>query len=387
MKKTIAFISTITLFINISLGNALASELSPNQTENTIRKSINWLKQSQEISGHFHYEYMPFLDRYIEDDHIVRQAGAVFILSDAMNRDEKSNFDLKNTVSRGLEYLNRNSTNQTFNNYQFRCLKLNETECTLGGTSLALIGYLNLVKKYPKLQQEYADLIEQNLKFVLAMKLPESGFRGSFYLQSGQSESESDFYNGEALLALTYYYQQNPDAKVKTVIDDSIAYFDKFYSANWNNNFYLWGMAAIKNLYKIEAKESYYKFVKDYTDWRIDGYKNSHKNDSNFCAYLEGIVSAYSIIQTKIADSEKEPYLEEINFWLNKSRKLQIKKGDKMISQINKTRTQKLNLKKPDRAIGGFLTSLREPVLRIDFTQHCVSSFMQKYEDIDGNQL
>lgn len=387
MKKLITTITVTLMFLNISLLNVSAKELSPEKMESVINNGINWLMQSQEANGHFRYEYIPFLDRYVIDDHIVRQAGAVFILSDAMVRNEENNPDLKNVVTKSLEYLEKNSTNGTFNGYKFRCLKLNDTQCTLGGTSLALISYLNLVKKYPELQSKYADLIEQNLNFILAMKLQNKGFRGSFYLNSSQSETESDFYNGEALLALTHHYQQNPDPEIKKIIDESMEYFDKHYSAAWNNNFYLWGMAAVKNLYKIEPKESYFKFVKDYTDWRIAGYINRHDLDKNVCAYLEGIVSAYSILQTNLEDVKKQFYLDEINFWLNQSRNLQIKKNDTMISQLNKSKTQKLRLKKPDRAIGGFLTSLREPVLRIDFTQHCVSSFMQKYEDIDKNDL
>lgn len=385
MNKAASIITAITIFLNIGLNDV--SAITTEQTEKAIKAGVNWLKQSQESNGHFLYEYMPFLDRYVLDDHIVRQAGTVFVLSEANKRDQKNNFDLKNTVVKGLEYLDQNSINQSFNNYQFKCLKLKETECTLGGTSLILISYLNMVEKYPELQSKYIDRIKQNLNFIMAMKLPKKGFRGSFYLNSNQKEVESDFYNGEALLALTYYYQQNPDPEIKKVIDDSMDYFDKFYSANWNNNFYLWGMAAVKNLYKIESKESYFNFVKKYTDWRIDGYKNRRDTDSNVCAYLEGITSAYSVLQTKITKEQKEQYLEEIDFWLNKIKNLQLKKGDKITTKINKTKSQKIGLKKPSKAIGGFLTSLHEPVLRIDFTQHCLSSLMQKYEDIDQNDL
>ncbi len=385
MKRIFHIVTAVIVFLNVGLVDSFALELEPVQMEKTIGAAVNWLQQSQESNGHFRYEYMPFLDRYIQDDHIVRQAGTVFVLSEAMRRDEKNHFALKDSVRSSLTYLDTNSTDQLFNNYQFRCLKLNENQCTLGGTSLALIAYINLVKKYPELTNKYSDLIEKNLNFIMAMRLPGKGFRGSFYLNADQTETESDFYNGEALLALTYYYQYNPDEKVKKNIDESVEYFDKFYSADWNNNFYLWGMAALKNLYLIEPKESYYKFVKDYTDWRILGYKDKRNTDRNVCAYLEGIVSAFSVIQTKPGDTES--YLEEINFWLNQSRNLQIKKGDKMSVQINKAKTKKVALKNPNKSIGGFLTSLSEPVQRIDFTQHCLNSFMQKYEDVDGNEM
>lgn len=386
MRKIICALLGLNLFFSLT-SNAFSEALDNQELLKTINAATKWLKQSQEANGHFRYEYMPFLDRYILDDNSVRQAGTVFILSEVMKVDEKNNFELKNTVENGLKYLNENSINANFNNYEFRCVKLNETKCDLGAVSLVLISYLNLVEKYPELTNKYSDLIQQNLNFILAMKLPEKGFRGNYYLNGGQSNTESDFYNGEALLALTNFYIKNSDPEIKKIIDEAMNYFNDHYSEIWNNSFYLWGMAAIKDLYQIDPQEKYFKFTKDYTDWRISGFKEKRDTNRNVCAYLEGIVSAYSIIKTNISETEKVSYLEEINFWLNQSKSLQIKRGDRITTTFNGSKTQKLGLKKPSRAIGGFLSGLNEPVLRIDFTQHCLSSFLQKYADIDKLSL
>lgn len=386
MKKIIYTLFGFGLFLGL-ISNTFAGELNSKEILKTITAATNWLKQSQEDNGHFHYEYMPFLNRYIQDDHIVRQAGAVFILSKVMKLDSKNNFDLRDTVEKGLKYLDGNSINASFNSYEFRCVKLNETECTLGAGSLTLIAYLNLVENHPELSDKYSDLIEQNLNFILAMKLPQKGFSANYYLSGNQTETESDFYNGEALLALTHFYKKNPDPEIKKIIDEAMNYFNDYYSKDWNNNFYLWGMAAIKDLYQIDPQEKYFKFTKDYTDWRISGYKEKRGTNRNVCAYLEGIVSAYSVIEPNISGSEKVSYLEEINFWLNQSKNLQIKRGDRITTTFNETKAQKLGLKKPSRAIGGFLSGLNETVLRIDFTQHCLSSFLQKYVDIDKLNL
>lgn len=386
MKKIAYALFGFSLFLSLTL-NTFAKELNSKELLKTITAATQWLKQSQETNGHFHYEYMPFLDRYIQDDHIVRQAGTVFILSEVMKLDKTNVFDLKNTVENGLKYLNENSIAGDFNGYEFRCVKLDETQCTLGGGSLALIAYLNLVEKYPKLTNKYSDLIQQNLNFILAMKLPGKGFRGSYYLSGNQTETESDFYDGEALLALTNYYRKIPDQEIKKIIDEAMDYFNDHYSKAWNNNFYLWGMAALKNLYQIDPQEKYFKFTKDYTDWRISGYKEKRDTNRNVCAYLEGIVSAYSILEQNISKAEKDSYLEEINYWLTQSKNLQIKRSDKMSVQINENKKQRLGLKKASRAIGGFLSGLNEPVLRIDFTQHCLSSNLQKYVDIDKQSL
>lgn len=375
------------MFFEINTTISFAKELNSQQLLTVIKTSVEWLKQSQEENGHFHYEYMPFLNRYIQDDHIVRQAGTVFILSEVLKLDQKNQLNLKETVEKGLKYLDNNSNDGNFNNLSFRCLKLRDSECTLGGSSLILISLVNLVEKHPELTNQYSSLIEQNLNFILAMKLPHKGFRASYYLDGNQNETESDFYNGEALLALTRYYKKNPTTEIKNIIDQSFDYFNNYYGKAWNNNFYLWGMAAIKNLNALEPQDKYFQFTKNYTNWRISGYKNKRNTSHNVCAYIEGVVSAYSILEKKLSETEKNSYLEEINFWLSKSKNLQIKKGDKITVKLNKNSTQKLSLKKPSQAIGGFLTGLNEPVQRIDFTQHCLSSFLQKYVDIDKQSL
>lgn len=386
MKKFITLL-TLLLFLNFGISETFAKELDQAGMMKVISAGVNWLKQSQEETGHFRYEYMPFMDRYIQDDHIVRQAGAVFILSEAMKLDKNNNFNLKDIVQKGLKYLDENSINANFNNYEFRCLKLNEAECTLGGVSLSLIAYLNLTEKYPELSDKYADAIQKNLNFILAMNLPQKGFRGSYYLSGNQSKTESDFYNGEALLALIRYYQKNSDPQIKSVIDELMKYFVDYYSKSWNNNFYLWGMAAIKDLYKIDPRREYLEFTRDYTTWQISGYKDKRDSGRNVCAYLEGIISAYSVLETDLNESEKEAYLEEINFWLDQSKSLQTKSGDKMNIKINREKTRKLGLRNKIRSVGGFLSGFNEPVQRIDFTQHCFSSFLQKHVDIDGRTL
>ncbi len=384
MKKIITF----ALGISLILSNvAVAKELNANDFLKTITASVNWLKNAQEENGHFKYEYMPFMDRYSADDNIVRQAGAMYILGEVLIRDGNNKFDLKNNIEKAMEYFEKNTYQGNFNNYEFRCVLEIPDQCGTGATSLVLLGLIDLTEKYPDLKNKYQDIMTGYLNFILAMKKETKGFRKGYYLNKEQSDIESDFYNGEALLALSRYYKQTNDSTVKNTIDDAFEYFYDFYKKEWNNNFYLWGMAAIKELYSLDPQEKYFKFVKEYTNWRIADYKSKRDKINNKCAYLEGVVSAYSILEQNITEEEKTFYMEEINFWLNQSKGLQIKKGDKLKIQLNKKTSKKLKLIKPEKAIGGFLTKTTEPVQRIDYTQHCLSSFLQKYTDIDKQSL
>lgn len=388
MKKLL-YIFSFLILTNLTLANvAFAEEASVNEVLSNediklvIEKGVVWLQNAQEKDGHFRYEYMPFLDRYTLDDNIVRQAGALYILGEIAKADILESVDLKDNLETAVGYFEENSADGEFNDYKFRCLKKTESSCTLGGTSLALLGVLDVVAAEPSLKSKYSVLIEDYKNFLLAMKVPDKGYRAQYYLNKNQSRSESPFSNGEAVLALVRYYQYEPSAEMEKLIKESLDYFDETYRAKWDNNFYLWGMAALKDWYQLFPEKKYYDFVKDYTDWRIDGQKEARRTSHNKCAYIEGVVSAYSVLEKQASSKEKEAYLEEINFWLTKSKELQIEKGDKIRISFNGGSLKTLNLKRPSKAVGGFLTDEHEPYQRIDFTQHCLSSYLQKLVDI-----
>jgi hypothetical protein len=355
----------------------------------TIKTAVKWIKKSQEPNGHFRYEYSPVSGTYSKSDLMARQSGALYVLGEVLKRDGANKYNLKDIVEKAIGYFKENSVAGEMNGYKFRCVLRTMSLCSLGATSLTLVGTLDLVEKHPELEDKYKNLIADYLNYILAMKKTGKGFRGFYYLNGNQSEGESDFSNGEAFLALVRYYEHNPVKEIKMMIDEAFDYFESHYSENWNYNFYLWGMAAVKGLYKIEPLEKYYNFAKEYTDWRVSGYKNKRNSSGNKCAYIEGVISAYSVLEPNLAtDGEKKFYLEEIDFWLAKSKELQV--GENGIINLKLGREiYQFKALEPEKAAGGFLTSLKPDKLfqRIDFTQHCLSSYLQKQTDIDGVKL
>lgn len=330
MKKIFTFLF---IFLLLSTpGYAKTGNLTDKQIREIIKNGVEWMKNAQETSGHFRYEYAPFWDRTIDDDNIVRQTGALYILGEVAVNMSEENIDLQATMENALRYLSANSIEAEFNGYTFKCLLKTPEYCTLGGTSLTLVGLLDLIKAYPSLENKYRDSIEAYKNFILAMRIPEKGFRDQYFPQYGdnQNTNESPFSNGEALLALVRYDLQNSSDEVQQTIEDSLEYFITLYQATWDVNFYLWGMAALKDWYKVSPDQNSYDFVKNYTDWRIQGQQKSRKSSTNKCAYIEGVVSAYSILKHQSKEHEKEKYQEEINFWLKQSSVLQIKKEDQI---------------------------------------------------------
>ncbi len=392
MKKILSvlvlIIFLVTQFSDVAFAKITNIPLTSDEIREVILSGVQWLKNSQESSGHFRYEYMPFLDRYSDDDNMVRQTGVLYILGEILRNDEENKFELKKSIEKAIGYFEKNSIKGKFNGLSFRCIVTSGSKCAVGASSLALIGILDLVETYPELESKYDDLFLDYLNYILAMNVSGNGFR-NFYntKKETQSASESPFGNGEAFLALARYYKYNSTEEVKNVIDTSFSYFQETYGENFDQSFYLWGMAAIKTLNEISPEDSYFEFTKKYTDQRISLYQNKRHMTDNKCGYIEGVVSAYSILENNISEEEKASYLEEINFWLTNSRDLQIEKMDSIKISVNDSETLIIGLKNEKKAVGGFLTSIVDQTQRIDFTQHCLSSYRQKLKDIDGGKF
>lgn len=387
----------------ITIGQACAqteNSISPNQNMTTIltsaemqkiiEDSITWLDNAQLSNGRFNYEYAPFWDRYTDDDNIVRQTGALYILGEILKRDKNNKYseNIKKMMQKSIGYLETHSTDGKYNDKTFKCILKSDTKCGLGAASLALIGIVDLVQKYPELEKDYSELMTDYLDYIMAMKMEGKGYMDGYSTLGYQSETESTFSNGEAFLALVRYNQYKPSKEMKKMIDDSFIYFADIYTKDADNNFYLWGMAAIKDLYAADPRDEYFTFVKKYTDERIRPYKMKRQSGHNVAAYMEGIINAYSILKDRITETEKTAYLEEINFWLTKTSELQIKATTKFSTKYeDENDSYILKIKNAKRAVGGFLTGTDEPYQRIDFTQHSVSSYLQKLVDIDGTTL
>lgn len=354
--------------------------LPDDQTREIIGSGLNWLKNSQEDNGHFRYEYSPYSDSYSSDDHIVRQSGALYILGEAARKGVPG---LETEIEKSLDFFKELSISHNYNDKSFKCVAnyKNSKTCTLGTTALVIVGAIDLIETNPNREIKYKKLIDDYINFILAIKNPDAGFLGYYYANNEpQTAKESSFSNGEALLALARYYKNYPSEEVKSVIDNTFEYFSQ---QEHDPNLYLWVMAALKDMQDLWEKDEYSIYTKKYTDWRIGGFKHRRGSGNNMCAYIEGVISAYSVMEPTLSQQQKNNYLEEINFWLHRSKSLQVKDNDKYRIVDGKF-GEILNT---TRAYGGFLTGRNNLTQRIDYTQHCVSSYIQKLVDIDNKSI
>lgn len=368
--------------------------LSRAEMQTIIDDSISWLSVAQEENGHFRYEYAPYEDRYLADDNIVRQAGALYQLGEALRQEESAeeidkesvddNADeIASTMAHAIGYFASLSGEGTHTGKSFLCIieKENSTRCKLGATALALVGILSFVQsnQYHNYYHNYDDLdyhglVASYFAYIEAMRKENGGFRNTFDLSGGaQSFAESSFSNGEALLALVRYHDYRPN---KTFQKSARETFDYLKTTPFDTALYLWMMAALDHMYAWEPHAEYEAYVRAYTDWRLESVAHLRQTGHNMCAYTEGVALAYGILDTFLPEAALAAYRREIDFWLKKGSVLQVTKNDRYRVTIEEGVPSFWSIADMGRAYGGFLTGESVLTQRIDFTQHCLSAYL-----------
>ena len=363
---------------------SLIKPLSPNEMRAVITAGVNWLKNSQEPNGHFRYEYDPFSGTYGNDDNIVRQAGALYQLGEIIRRDKNNLYQLDETITRAVPYFQALTKPGTYGDKKFRCISdsIESPVCKVGATGLVVTGLIGFIEARPQESPRYLPLIDDYMTYILAMKKENAGFRNVFHTGTGiPDDTESSYGNGEALLALVRYgrYKGFP-SQIRKEIDNALTYTRLKHSSD--AALYLWAMAALKDMYQINPAKEYFDYAKADTDARMEPFPQKRTSGYNYCSYIEGVVSAYPILQKHLSSETLMKYKEEIDFWLAKSALLQMKPADLIASDLTGAKFVKAPNSK--LALGGFLTAHTQPTQRIDFTQHCISSYVQTLIDING---
>lgn len=363
------------------------SSLTKDELRTSIRAGVEWIKNAQEENGHFRYEYFPYEDTYSNDDNIVRQTGALYALGEILRRSEGDTLKVRSTMKRAFSYVEQHTQTYEIANETRACVVLNDVSmrCSLGATSLALVGMLAYVEKYPAEESAYEDRIDAYRTYILSMQKPSGGFRDSFTIGSSRiRNTESPFSNGEAMLALVRSLMHTEDTKTQSAIDLAFQYLK---TQTYDSNLYLWMMAALRDLDAHSPQSEYKEYAKSFTLWRIEKAKSLTDRTRNYCAYVEGLSSALSMIDKEFSRTEHETLVRELAIRNRNHLNLQIGESDGIRLIMKEKIPTLVSLTDFSHARGGFLTGDSEPSLRIDFTQHCITGYVQTLVDVERGAL
>lgn len=359
--------------------------LTKEEMKEIIVASADWIVSSQQADKGFGYEYLPYEGSYTDDNAMVRQAGTFYALAEYYRSTGANNPQVQTALETSIAYFRDHTETVADSDGKFACVQNSQfdTECRLGSSALALLGLLSYAAANPTAGDSHADLIESYKEYLLAAKFEGAGFSNVYRLRTGLANSESPFFNGEAMLALVRYYQYQSEEAVKDAFADTFAYLT---TEEKESALYLWIMAALKDAKTVWPNDDYQAYAEDFTAEQVIRSQSNHTIRHNYCAPIEGMVSAQSIVVNG-TDNQLASLLEhEIDFWLAKTARLQLHEDQLYRLVMTEEGLQFIRQTKPTISHGGFLTGETELKQRIDFTQHCLSAYVQAYEDIEGWQ-
>lgn len=195
-------------------------------------------------------------------------------------------------------------------------------------------------------------------------------YRGD-YEHEKHSGWESRIYPGEALYALAGIYRAFGDARYRESMDWAL---DFYYRGKWKSHAFLpWTISAFAALYGQSRERKYAEYVFFLSDQLLteqnlkaneEAYGSFHSSPSvNTASYMEGLTDAVQVARG-MGDADRLGLYEE-----------RAKMGYRWLFMLQYGDSDAALLKRPEMARGGFRRTLADAKLRIDNTQHAISSF------------
>ena len=340
--------------------------------EHSMRLGADWIIAMQEHHGRFQYWYDPVSDKFSSknDDNFLRQAGTSFSLALVYEMTGEPRY--LEAAKKSVQYLLASIRSLDVDKAYF----LFARKAKLGGISLPMLTMLKIRQLTGT--TEFDTLLTKLANMILFLQEKyNTGQYKSTYVYHGDHEYEknsgweSKIYPGEALYALAGMYQAFGDPRYKQSMDWALEFY---YGEQWKSHAFLpWTISAFTSLYEQTGEGKYADYVfflsdQLLTQQNLDGADEAYGSfhgvpSANTGSYMEGLVDAIHAAQL-VGDKERLQLYQE-----------RAKMGYRWLFTLQYGESDAAALKRPDIAQGGFRKILTDSQLRIDNTQHAISSF------------
>jgi hypothetical protein len=206
---------------------------------------------------------------------------------------------------------------------------------------------------------------------LLALRIPGAGFR-----ESPTSIDDSDYFNGEAWLALAVYADLfRNDATLSRALPDLERDLMRQYSEHPSNSFYQWGAMAAAQRWRTTRDPRFLDYLRQQARVFTDRLPRLLGPTINTCAQLEGLVAMQGVFVE--SGDERSDYARSVSALLaqetSKLPRLQIAAGQTQMPLGGEAR---LIAPRLAQFAGAFLFGTDHPQTRIDNAQHCISALM-----------
>jgi len=395
------------LFIILALHNPTGASAAPEiSDEHRAHRAAAQLIRSQLPSGFFPYDFNFATGEEsdmesISGENLVRQSGAAFGLSEyllgqdsqevraALAKFLSQSADRSLPISRGwlqaiLEGIGLYNRWQLWETLRTplnelgllyspdgnaRLVAVHDSyELALpGATAFTLLAALNY--RQATGDRQFDDEILAWREGLRVLKVPRRGFREApHYL------SESTYANGESWLAFATYARAFPEDESTTrLVQELDSYMMAKYGDEHNPRFYHWGTMAAAVRWETTQDTRFYNFLHKLTQSMLQRVGASFPK-ANSCASIEGLATYLAAMKdsppdTKLQRAGAREFIYRA-MWAN--RKLQLDENSAVDLDIDQQYRPQLQAYS-----GAFVRSPKEPIMQVDYTQHCLSALLR----------
>ena len=334
-----------------------------------------YLTRAVEEDGKFVYSYLPKTNEVADAYNILRHAGTLYSMLELYALTGET--ALLEATQRALNYLFAAALPCELGGESYVCIVEGE-EIKLGGTGLAAVA----LAKYLEVtgtRQHLSELIAWG-RTLRALQHDSGEFIHKItYPEAEDTGFVSEYYPGEALLALVRIYGQDPQEGWLDAAEKGAQYLinvrDQGLSVEELAHDH-WLLYGLNELYRHRRNPLYLEHAMriaqaivlaqnrepEYSDWLGSYYKPPRSTPT--ATRSEGLCAAYQLARDFKTSKEADPILKAMELGIAFQLQTQFRPESVMY------------LSDPQRSLGGFHSSLTNFRLRIDYTQHNVSSLL-----------
>lgn len=373
---TISYLYNNNKTFSIYRGHKVFNSVLPEELLASAYNAGGYLLNAINHDGSFVYSYDPSTNKISDKYNILRHAGTIYSLLQLyeINRSPKILDGIEVTIKFMLNHIKECKPPAKEHSL---CL-IHNNKIKLGANALAIIA----LTKYAELTNNnaYTDTINMLGQWMLDTMANNGKFTiHKQYQKSGKiSDFISEYYPGEATLALLALYKWDNNKKWLDAASSAIDYIIEQQKQRTPPHDH-WLLYSLTEIYKIKPKQKYLTHSKyiaeeiihsqnlkpDQPDWKGSYIK---PESAATATRTEGLIAAYELSNHGNDGEYKKQLLNSIIEGLSFQQQMQFDEATTMYFE------------KPKKVINAFKRSLTSSVVRIDYSQHNISSFLGYYK-------
>ncbi len=360
-------------------GHRMFDQISPEILVESAKNGGDYLKRSVRPEGSFTYIYRPDEDEVPKAYNILRHAGTVYSMLELY--EVTGDPELLQSTKRAIDYLIKSIKPCQIGSETLACV-VEGSIVKLGGNALAVVAlakYIGITN-----EKDYMPMLLRLARWIQKSQRENGQFFPHIQSYPGGEASDivSQYYPGEAILALMRIYELNGDESFLDSAERGAQYLINVRDKNLADselNHDHWLLYGLNELYRHKPKPLYLnhsmRIAKamiqsqnrdpQYPDW-FGGYYRPPRSTPT-AVRSEGLYAAYQLARDFGDPNEAQQILESLE------------NGIRFQLQTQFRPESVLYLKKPQRALGGFHSSLTNFEIRNDYVQHNISSILGLY--------